>query len=106
MAEPPDPSRSRRQRRRRPADQAAGAGDGRAGRTPRQQSDYRPTQLSPSTAMRAREVATPGPADLAAAADEMVLVHRHYVPTNTTDQAPMTDAGRSAAVRGMPDPGT
>ena len=40
----------------------------------------RSTQVSPTAAMRAREVALPDAADLAAAEAELVIVRRHYVP--------------------------
>ncbi len=40
----------------------------------------RTTQLPPTVAMRAREVATPSAADLAAAEADVVIVRRHYVP--------------------------
>jgi hypothetical protein len=36
--------------------------------------------------MRAREVATPTPADLAEAADNIVLVRRNYVPPRPIDE--------------------
>lgn len=84
MAEQHDPARSRR-RRRGAGDRAAEARDERAGR---QQGDFRPTQLSASTAMRAREVATPSPADLAEAAADVMLVRRNYVPRRPIDEQP------------------
>ena len=40
----------------------------------------RSTQLTPTVAMRAREVATPSAADLAAAEQELQIVRRHYIP--------------------------
>ena len=40
----------------------------------------RGTQVSPTAAMRAREVALPDDADLADAERDVVLVRRHYVP--------------------------
>jgi hypothetical protein len=40
----------------------------------------RPTQLSPTVAMRAREVAIPTAEDLAAAEESLVLIRRNYVP--------------------------
>lgn len=46
----------------------------------REMAEFRPTQLPPDSALRAREVAKPSPADLARAADDLVLVRRHYVP--------------------------
>jgi hypothetical protein len=79
MAAQQDPGRSRR-RRRGGSDRAAEPSEERTERTERMRNDYRPTQLSFSTALRAREVATPTPRDLAEAADEVVLVRRHYVP--------------------------
>ena len=84
MAEQHDPARSRRHRRRGSGGHESGAE--RTGRTARQQSDYRPTQLSTSTPMRAREVATPTPVDLAEAADNIVLVRRNYVPPRPIDE--------------------
>ncbi len=53
----------------------------------------RTTQLSPTIAMRAREVAAPSPADLAAAEEELVIVRRHYIPP-----APLVTAKK------VPDP--
>ncbi|WP_354527521.1 hypothetical protein [Nakamurella sp. UYEF19] len=40
----------------------------------------RTTTITPTVAMRAREVAAPTAADLAQAAEELVIVRRHYVP--------------------------
>ncbi len=40
----------------------------------------RGTQVSPTAALRAREVALPTAEDLAAAEQDVVLVRRHYVP--------------------------
>lgn len=40
----------------------------------------RTTALSPTVAMRAREVATPSAADLVEAEAELQIVRRHYVP--------------------------
>lgn len=40
----------------------------------------RSTQVSPTAAMRAREVALPDADDLAAAEADLVIVRRHYVP--------------------------
>jgi hypothetical protein len=40
----------------------------------------RSTQVSPTAAMRAREVALPSAEDLAAVEAELVIVRRHYVP--------------------------
>lgn len=85
MAAQQDPSRSRRQRRRGGSDRAADPSAERTERTERLRNDYRPTQLSFSTALRAREVATPSSQDLAEAADEVVLVRRHYVPPASRD---------------------
>lgn len=59
--------------RRDPAD----PGDGRHGR---RAATFRATQLSATDAMRAREVAVPSPADLAAAAADLVLIRRNYLP--------------------------
>jgi hypothetical protein len=84
MAEPRDPGRTRRRRRRGGVERAAELTTERAERG-RQQSDYRPTQLPFRTAMRAREVATPTIEDLAAAAEDVVLVRRHYVPLKPID---------------------
>ncbi len=39
--------------------------------------------MSSTAAMRAREVALPDAADLAAAEAELVIVRRHYVPPTT-----------------------
>ncbi|MET0864865.1 MAG: hypothetical protein ABWZ98_11065 [Nakamurella sp.] len=43
----------------------------------------RSTQVSPTAALRAREVALPTAADLAEAEQELVIVRRHYVPPTT-----------------------
>ena len=40
----------------------------------------RSTQVSVTAALRAREVALPSAADLAAAEESLVMVRRHYVP--------------------------
>jgi hypothetical protein len=50
----------------------------------------RPTQLSPTAAMRARELAIPTAEDLAAAADGLVIIRRNYVPP-----APLNTGRRS-----------
>ena len=43
----------------------------------------RSTQVSTTAALRAREVALPSPAELAAAEADLVIVRRHYVPPTT-----------------------
>ena len=43
----------------------------------------RSTQVSPTAALRAREVGLPSAADLEAAEAELVIVRRHYVPPTT-----------------------
>ena len=43
----------------------------------------RSTQVSPTAALRAREVGLPSVADLEAAEAELVIVRRHYVPPTT-----------------------
>jgi hypothetical protein len=43
----------------------------------------RATQVSPTAALRAREVALPSVAELAAAEADLVIVRRHYVPPTT-----------------------
>ncbi|SDP49022.1 hypothetical protein SAMN04515671_4467 [Nakamurella panacisegetis] len=53
----------------------------------------RTTQLPPTVAMRAREVANPTAADLARAEEELIIVRRFYVPP-----APLV-AGKAAAPR-------
>lgn len=61
----------------------------RTGRTSREEASERSlrslvttrsTQVSPTAALRAREVALPSAADLAAAEESLVMVRRHYVP--------------------------
>jgi hypothetical protein len=70
---------------------ASGGGESprRSGRTSREEASERSlrslvttrsTQVSPTAALRAREVALPSAADLAAAEDSLVVVRRHYVP--------------------------
>ena len=67
-------------------------GDGRRTRSSREEAaerslrslvTTRSTQVSPTAALRAREVALPTDADLAAAEQELVIVRRHYVPPTT-----------------------
>jgi len=62
----------------------------------------RTTQLPPTIAMRAREVATPSPADLAAAERDLVIVRRYYVPPApfSTGKKPDQGQGRSADQHG------
>jgi hypothetical protein len=43
----------------------------------------RSTQVSPTAALRAREVGLPSAADLEAAEAELIIVRRHYVPPTT-----------------------
>lgn len=71
----------------------------------------RATQLPSAEAMRAREWAAPGPADLAAAEAELVIVRRHYrppepLPTKSrpaTGQQNRTGSRPPAERRGPPD---
>ena len=67
----------------------SGEGQRRSYRTPREDQSERSlralvttrsTQVSPTTAMRAREAAMPTAADLLAAEADLVVVRRHYVP--------------------------
>lgn len=60
----------------------------------------RPTQLSPTAAMRAREVAAPTAADLAEAEAELTIVRRNYVPP-----APLTTVRRPVKGRRGDDGG-
>ncbi len=87
MTEPQDPGRTRRHRRRadRTPDAAAAGGERTERGSARQQSDFRPTQLPFTTAMRAREVARPTDEDLAEAAESVTLVRRHYLPPTPID---------------------
>ena len=57
----------------------------------------RSTQLSPTAAMRAREVSTPTAEDLAAAERDLVIVRRHYQPPT-----PLT-AGRRRRPPSVPE---
>lgn len=50
----------------------------------------RSTALTPTVAMRAREVANPAAADLAAAEQDLVIVRRHYIPP-----APLTSTKKT-----------
>lgn len=61
----------------------------------------RPTQLSPTAAMRAREWAIPTSDDLAAAAEGLVIVRRNYVPPAplSTGKRPARATGRGGANR-------
>jgi len=77
--------------REHPGGGSAG-GDGRRTRSGREEAaerslrslvTTRSTQVSSTAALRAREVALPSDADLAAAELELVIVRRHYVPPTT-----------------------
>lgn len=57
-----------------------GRSDGGLDRALRALVSTRPTQLTTSQALRAREFARPSAADLATAAAELVIVRRNYVP--------------------------
>lgn len=59
----------------------------------------RPTQLSPSAAMRARDVAAPSAADLAEAAADLVIVRRNYVPPAPLPPARKRVAGAMPSAR-------
>ena len=74
---------------RTPGTASSGESPRRSGRTSREEASERSlrslvttrsTQVSPTAALRAREVALPSAADLAAAEDSLVMVRRHYVP--------------------------
>ena len=54
----------------------------------------RSSQVSPVAAMRAREVALPGDADLAAAEAEVTIVRRHYVPPTALTAGRRPDRSR------------
>ena len=56
----------------------------------------RPTQLTPTAAMRAREVAAPTAADLARAEAELTIVRRNYVPPAPLTTVHRTTRGRRA----------
>lgn len=66
----------------------------------------RSTALTPTVAMRAREVANPAAADLAAAEQDLVIIRRHYIPPaplttkKTPEQKPVE--GRGPDQRGRP----
>jgi len=95
----------------------SGEGPRRSYRTPREDQSERSlralvttrsTQVSPTAAMRAREVAVPAAEDLLAAAADLVLVRRHYIPPtpleagrrrDRTDRRP-TGGNQSAGQRG------
>jgi hypothetical protein len=64
----------------RPARRRGGRSDAVGERLLRSLVSTRPTQLSPTIAMRAREVGAPTAEDLARAAEEVVIVRRNYVP--------------------------
>ncbi len=88
----PEPARVQHQRPS--SGQSTGRDDRRRGESSVERSlralvSTRTTQLSPTVAMRAREVATPTRADLAAAEEELVIVRRHYIPP-----APLATAGK------------
>jgi hypothetical protein len=77
--------------------QPRGRSESAAERTLRSLVSSRPTQLSPTVAMRAREVATPTEQDLAEAERDLMIVRRNYVPP-----APLhgSSKGRSGGKRG------
>lgn len=54
----------------------------------------RSSQVSPIAAMRAREVALPSDADLAAAEAEVTIVRRHYVPPTALTAGRRPDRSR------------
>ncbi len=56
--------------------------------------------------MRAREVALPDAADLAAAESDLVIVRRHYVPPTSLSAGRRPDRrpGQGRAGNGTPDP--
>lgn len=105
-----------RQLRDRPVDRHAPPPSGadsarRAGRQAREDATERSlrslvttraTQVSPTTALRAREVALPTGADLTAAEAELVIVRRHYVPPTalTTGRRPDGPGRRGAGTQG------
>jgi len=84
-AHPTAPHRDRPDR----AGSASGEAPRRSGRSSREESaerslrslvTTRSSQVSPTAALRAREVALPSADDLAAAERDLVIVRRHYVP--------------------------
>ena len=90
---PAGPSHTPGPQRDRPDRAGSGASAGeptrRSGRTSREEASERSlrslvttrsTQVSPTAALRAREVALPSAADLAAAEESLVMVRRHYIP--------------------------
>ncbi len=81
----------------------SGRGESAMERSLRALVTLRSTQLSPSVAMRAREVADPTAADLAAADRDLVLVRRHYVPPTpltTSKGSDQSVPGRESEQRG------
>ena len=60
----------------------------------------RSTVLTPTVAMRAREVAAPVATDLAEAERDLVIVHRHYVPPTPLAQKKSEPTGNPAGRRG------
>jgi len=81
----------------------SGRGESAMERSLRALVTLRSTQLSPTVAMRAREVADPAAADLAAADRDLVLVRRHYVPPTpltTSKRSDQSVPGREPEQRG------
>ncbi len=81
----------------------SGRGESAMERSLRALVTLRSTQLSPNVAMRAREVADPTAADLAAADRDLVLVRRHYVPPTpltTSKRSDQSVPGRESEQRG------
>ncbi|WP_353651002.1 hypothetical protein ABLG96_09000 [Nakamurella sp. A5-74] len=62
----------------------------------------RSTQVPSAEAMRARDWAAPGPADLAAAEAELVIVRRHYRPPEPLPTKGTTTPGQESRTRSRP----
>lgn len=95
---------ARSQGQRPPSGQSSGRDDRRRGESPMERSlralvSTRTTQLPPTVAMRAREVAAPTRADLAAAERDLVIVRRYYVPP-----APLSATGKAPDQRSTDKP--
>jgi hypothetical protein len=90
---------------------SAGRDDRRRGESAMERSlralvSLRSTQVTPTVAMRAREVATPTAADLAEAEKELVIVRRYYVPPaplTTSKKGEEPGASRSFEPRSRAD---
>lgn len=99
---PPRPPADRRPTGSESGRRGRSSGQDGAERSLRSLVTTRSTQVSSTAAMRAREVALPDAADLAAAEADLVIVRRHYVPPTSlsTGRRPDRRPGQGRAGNG------